>query len=112
MQVDGCGRVGCLACSSLGREHHGTPLVQGSASVAIKSTKALTTNDYVRSRDPDESNPGNAVSLPKKVRFMSPTVSPPLLSYVDRTGRLAEEHSDSRFRTGAEDLMMADLSNI
>ena len=52
------------------------------------------------------------VPLLKKVRFMSLTISPPLLSNVYPTGRLAEEHSDSPFLPGAEDPMMANLGDV
>jgi hypothetical protein len=52
------------------------------------------------------------VPLSKKVRLMSPTISPSLLSIVDPTGRLAEEHSDSPFLLGAADPMKADLGDV
>ncbi|KAK5043448.1 hypothetical protein LTR84_011984 [Exophiala bonariae] len=48
------------------------------------------------------------VRLPKRARFMSPTIDPPLLSDVDQTGRLAEDHLKSLFLPAAADLMMAD----
>jgi hypothetical protein len=52
------------------------------------------------------------VRLPKKLRFMSPTISPPLLSNVDQTGHLAEDHLKSLFLPAAADPMMADLGDV
>lgn len=43
---------------------------------------------------------------------MGPTISPPLLSKVDPTNRLAGEYSDSSFLPGAEDLTMVNLGDV
>jgi hypothetical protein len=46
---------------------------------------------------------------PKKVRFTSPTVSPPLLSVVDQTDVRPEDKSDAPLLPLAEDLTAVDL---
>jgi hypothetical protein len=64
-----------------------------SVEVPVESISSSISNVYI-----------SPIRLPEKVRFMSPTITPPLLLNVGQTGRLAEDHLKSLFLPAPADL--------